>query len=121
MKTKPWKKQTARVAMLERTLKSFSGIMGYLASFHSLRKKRMMVMTPNIRRESTVAEVQGKETPPYSRPRRNIIVPPVIVMTPIQSMALRPARMGVLGVSMSRRKRMMTKARASNGTEGFVS
>ena len=121
MKTKPWTKQTAREAMLERTLKSLRGIMGYFASFHSLRKKRIMVRTPNIRRERTVAEVQGKETPPYSRPRRNIIVPPVIVITPIQSMAFRPAMIGVLGVSTSRKTRIMTKARASNGTEGFIS
>ncbi len=42
-------------------------------------------------------------------------VPPVMVMTPTQSMALRPARMGVLGVSMSRKRRMMRKARASKG------
>ena len=95
--------------------------MGYLASFHSARKKRTMVTTPKIRRQRTVAEDQGKETPPYSRPKRNITVPPVMVMTPIQSMALRPARMGVLGVSMSRKKRMMTKASASNGTARLIS
>ena len=53
-------------------------------------------------RQRTVAEVQGKLTPPYSRPRRNMIVPPVMVITPIQSMAFRPAPIGVLGVSMSR-------------------
>lgn len=46
-----------------------------------------------------------------------MIVPQEMVMDPIQSMALRPARRGVLGVSMSRYMRMMTKASPSKGTE----
>lgn len=74
-------------------------------------------MTPNTSRQTTVAEDQGKDTPPYSRPRRNMTVPPVTSMTPSQSMAFRPARMGVFGVSMSRKNRMMAKAMPSKGTE----
>ena len=113
----PWAKQTASEAMLERLEKRRSGIIGYLASFHSLMKKRTIVMTPNTSRQTTVAEDQGKDTPPYSRPRRNMTVPPVTSMTPSQSMAFRPSRMGVFGVSMSRKTIMMAKAIASKGTE----
>lgn len=91
--------------------------MGYLASFHSLMKKRTMVTTPNTSRQTTVAEDQGKDTPPYSRPRRNMTVPPVTSMTPSQSMAFKPSRMGVFGVSMSRKMTMMAKAIPSKGTE----
>lgn len=74
-------------------------------------------MTPNTSRQTTVAEDQGKDTPPYSRPRRNMTVPPVTSMTPSQSMAFRPSRMGVFGVSMSRKTIMMAKAIPSKGTE----
>ena len=59
MKTKPWMKQTLREARLERFEKSRRGIMGYLASFHSLRKKKTTVTRPNTRRQITVAEDQG--------------------------------------------------------------
>ncbi len=59
MKTKPWTKQTAREARLESREKSWRGIMGYFASFHSLRKKRTIVITPNTKRQITVAEDQG--------------------------------------------------------------
>ncbi len=117
MKTKPWMKQTAKDATFERCLKMLRGIIGYFANFHSLTKNRAMVMTPNKIRHTTVAEDHGKLTPPYSRPRRSIIVPPVIVMTPTQSIAFRPAPIGVLGVSISSRKRIMTKASASKGTD----
>ena len=74
------------------------------------------VMIPKTIKQTTVADDQGYETPPYSRPRRNIIVPPTIVMVPIQSTALRPARRGVVGVSMSRKKKRIMKARPSKGT-----
>ena len=117
MKTMPWTKQTASAARLEGFEKRRSGIIGYLASFHSLIKKRTIVMTPNTSRQTTVAEDQGKDTPPYSRPRRNMTVPPVISMTPSQSMAFKPSRIGVFGVSMSRKTMMMAKAMPSKGTE----
>ena len=117
MKTMPWTKQTASAARLEDLEKRRSGIIGYLASFHSLIKKRTRVTRPNTRRQTTVAEDQGNDTPPYSRPRRNITVPPVTSMTPSQSMAFRPSMMGVFGVSMSRKIMMMAKAIASKGTE----
>ena len=48
-------------------------------------------------------------------------VPPTMVREPSQSIARRPARRGVFGVSMSRRKRINTKARPSKGTELRVS
>lgn len=44
------------------------------------------------------------------------MVPVTMVSDPSQSMALRPARRGVLGVSMSRYRRIMIKARPSKGT-----
>lgn len=46
-----------------------------------------------------------------------MIVPPTIVREPSQSMARRPASRGVFGVSMSKRKRIITKANPSKGTE----
>ena len=48
-------------------------------------------------------------------------MPPIIRREPSQSMALMPARKGVLGVAMSRKIRMITKARASQGTSHEVS
>lgn len=109
-------KQTAKDATFERNLKILSGIIGYFANFHSLMKKIPIVTTPNTIRHTTVAEDHGKLTPPYSSPSSNIIVPLVIVMTPTQSIAFKPAPIGVFGVSISRRKSIMTKASASNGT-----
>ena len=73
-------------------------------------------MIPKTSRQTTVAEDQGKDTPPYSRPRRNITVPPLTSMMPVQSIAFRPSRMGVLGVSISRKNMMMAKAIPSKGT-----
>lgn len=51
MKTKPWRKQQAKEAQALRLLKRWRGMMGYLASFHSLMKKRMMVRMPKIMRQ----------------------------------------------------------------------
>ena len=116
MNTVPWMKQTTKQAMLDRCLKSRSGMMGYLASFHSFKKKRDTVKRPKKIRQITVAERQGCDTPPYSRPSKNITVPLEIVTTPVQSIALSPAIIGVLGISISRRKRIMAKARPSKGT-----
>ena len=112
----PWTAQTASAARLESLENKPSGIIGYLANFHSLIRKRARVMTPKTNRQITVAEDHGKDTPPYSRPRRNMTVPPVTSMMPSQSMAFRPSRMGVLGVSMSRKVMMIAKAIASKGT-----
>lgn len=74
--------------------------------------------SPNTMRHTTMGESQGYVTPPYSRPRRNIIVPPTTVTHPSQSIAFKPAKSGVFGVSMSRKIMMMAKAMASIGTEG---
>lgn len=93
-------------------------MIGYLANFHSLRKKRAKVTSPNTMRQMTMGESQGYVTPPYSRPRRNITVPPTTVKHPSQSIAFKPAKSGVLGVSMSRNSMMMAKAMASIGTQG---
>lgn len=46
------------------------------------------------------------------------MVPPTTVRHPSQSIAFKPAKRGVLGVSMSRKNMMMAKAMASIGTEG---
>jgi hypothetical protein len=91
------------------------GITGYFANFHSQIRKREKVNAPKIMRQRTRALSQGAVTPPYWRPKRNMRVPPTTVREPIQSIALRPAQMGVRGVLMSRKKRMMKKARPSRG------
>lgn len=49
------------------------------------------------------------------------MVPQTIVREPSQSIALSPARRGVLGVSMSRKTRMIMNARPSKGTVGGLS
>lgn len=46
------------------------------------------------------------------------MVPPTIVKHPSQSIAFKPAKSGVFGVSMSRKEMIMAKAMASMGTEG---
>lgn len=45
-----------------------------------------------------------------------MMVPATIVIEPSQSIALRPARRSVLGVSMSRKNIMIAKAIPSKGT-----
>lgn len=115
MKTKPWKKTTARTAILLREEKMPMGMMGYLANFHSHTPKRTQTATPKMMRHRTSAESQGALTPPYCMPKRNMSVPPTMVSEPSQSMALRPSRMGVRGVLTSRKKRRMKKARPSRG------
>lgn len=44
------------------------------------------------------------------------MVPATIVIDPSQSIALRPARRSVFGVSISRKNMMIAKAIPSNGT-----
>lgn len=92
------------------------GMMGYLASFHSLRKKRPNVTAPKTKRQITVAEFQGKDIPPNSKANRNITVPPTTVMVPIQSMARIPARKGVLGVSIFKNTIKIRRATPPTGT-----
>lgn len=46
------------------------------------------------------------------------MVPPTTVKHPSQSIAFKPAKSGVFGVSMSRKIMMMANAIASIGTEG---
>lgn len=89
---------------------------GYFAIFHSLRKNRAQTTMPKTIRQITVGDFQEYCTPPNSRPSRNMTVPPTIVIEPSQSMALRPARIGVFGVSISRKKKIMIKASPSQGT-----
>jgi hypothetical protein len=119
--TKPWQKQTARAAMLERRWKIRRGIMAYLAIFHSVSKKRTPVKIPKMIKQITIAAAQGYDTPPNWRPRRSIMVPPTTVTEPDQSMAFRPSSIGVLGVLISRKTRRMMKANASIGTEWKMS
>ena len=116
MKTNPWLKVEAKQASAERFVKSRGGIMGNLATFHSITKKMPRVTKPNTIRQITVGEDQGYEMPPNPRPSRNITTPPTLVMRPSQSMALRPGIMGVRGVSMSRKKKRIAKAKPSHGT-----
>ena len=118
MKTNPWTKHVPNAAMFERCLKRRKGISGYLAKNPSLTKNSPIVPRPKIIKQMTVAESQGKVTPPNSKPRRNMTVPPTIRSEPSQSIALRPSRIGVLGVCMSRKSIKMIKATPSHGTDG---
>ena len=115
MKTKAWKKHTARAARFERFEKRPRGISGYGATRHSIRKKMPMTTAPKMIRQSTVAESQGWAMPPNSSPSKSIMTPPTMVREPSQSTALRPSRRGVLGVLISRKKSRMRKATPSNG------
>lgn len=51
MKTKPWRKQEPKEAQALRLLKRCSGMMGYLANFHSLMKKRKRKRMPKMIRQ----------------------------------------------------------------------
>jgi hypothetical protein len=62
--TKPWQKQAARAATLERCWKIRRGIIAYLAIFHSVSKKRTPVKIPKIIKQMTMVAAQGYETPP---------------------------------------------------------
>ena len=115
MKTNPWTKQTVRAAMFDLYLNMRVGMTGYLANFHSTRAKSPIVRRPKTIRQTTVADFQGKLTPPNSRPNRSMSVPPTIKRDPSQSMALRPAINGVLGVSMSRNTSSIIKHSPSSG------
>ena len=116
MKMKPCKNAIPIAAMFEPCLKMRRGMIGYLANFPSTPRKITNVTTPKMIRQMTVAESQGNATPPYTRPRRNIIVPPEIVRVPNQSMALSPSRNGVLGVSTCKKKSMNTAEIPAIGT-----
>lgn len=59
MKTSPWKKTTKRDAMFELPCRRCVGMMGYFATFHSMRKKMTVVRRPNNMRQRTVALDQG--------------------------------------------------------------
>ena len=65
---------------------------------------------PKTMRQITFAEPHGSMTPPNSRPRRSMSVPPTIVRDPVQSTALRPSQTGVFGLSRCRKihRRMKT-------------
>lgn len=104
MKTNPWQKQTKRAATFERCLNSLRGMTGYRASFHSLTTKRQATTKPKIIKQRTVGEVQGYVTPPNSRPKSTMSVPPTMVREPAQSTALRPSQTGVLGLWRCRKK-----------------
>ena len=116
MKVQPWKKAVVREATLEREEKMLSGISGYLATQYSMGKKMAITKAPKTMRQITVALVQGKETPPYSSPIRNITVPPTTAREPSQSMVLRPPIIGVRGLCTLRKKRRSMKATPSQGT-----
>ena len=110
-----------RAAALDRLLKSANGITGCLANFHCERKKNTNSTIPRIMRQSTIAEVQGKFTPPNPRPTRSSSVAAVTVEAPSQSMAFRPAISGVFGVWTSRKTNRMMKAIPSQGTHKMIS
>ena len=68
-----------------------------------------------------MADFQGWLMPPNSRPNRNIRVPPIMRKVPAQSMLRRPARSGVFGDSIDRKKNRMRNENPPTGTAGLVS
>lgn len=98
MKTNAWQKHVPRAATFDRFEKMLKGMSGYGANRDSTTKNKPMVTAPKMIKHSTMAEVQGCEIPPYSRPRRSIIVPETIVKEPSQSTAFNPLAIGVFGV-----------------------
>jgi hypothetical protein len=71
---------------------------GYLARRASLYTKKIDINAPKIMRHMTVGELQGKISPPKSRPRSNINTKPMMVILPNQSIAWRPSFHFVLGL-----------------------
>jgi len=91
------------------------GIIGYFATFHSTNPKMRNEMNPKMSKQMIVADFQGYSTPPSSRPKRIIRVPPMTKNAPAQSIAFKPAMRGVFGVFRSRKKKMIIKASPSRG------
>jgi hypothetical protein len=94
---------------------------GFVANFHSLTIKMPTITAPNRIRQITVADDQGCVTSPKSRPRRIINAPPTMSKLPVQSMALSPARTGVLGAGTFKKKSNTTNTTAPIGTARLVS
>lgn len=107
---------TNRVKTLLESANRAIGRMGYLAILRSMRTKIPRVTAPKIMRQITVGDFQGNDTPPNSRPKRNISVPPMTTMVPSQSIVRRPAMSGVLGVSILSQMRRVARATPPNGT-----
>lgn len=103
--------------MLGRPLNKCRGITGYRANFDSFTRNKTTITTLKVIRQRTFAELQGKITPPNSRPRRRVIVAPTIAMLPSQSTALRPAMIGVRGVSSFKNSTKAKNTTPEHGTE----
>lgn len=116
MKTKEWRHETVKDAMLVVLWKIRIGIMGLVANLasHAMNKARMR--TPDTIKQMTVAEFQGASPPePASRPYKKQIVPPMIRTNPIQSRVRSPSRRGSFSISTLRAKNKTTKAIPSKG------
>ena len=81
----------------------------------------MAIRIPNTMRQITMADFQGWTTPPNSSPRRSTTVEPTMLREPSQSTALRPAQIGLLGVSSLRKRKIRTKTVPVIGTGGDFS
>jgi len=79
-------------------------MIGYFASFFSLKMKKKVMKHPKMIKQMTVGDFQGKVVPPKSRPSSSITVRPRIERLPAQSMAFRPSKNGVLGLWTSRKR-----------------
>lgn len=96
-------------------------MIGFLATFHSLRMKRPTDTAPNSIRQITVVDDQGYVTSPNSSPRRIINAPPTMNKLPVQSIALSPAKTGVWGFGTFKKKSNTTNTTAPTGTARLIS
>lgn len=74
------------------------GMTGDFARRASLKTKKTIITQPKTNRHTTVGEPHGTVTSPRSRPISIMSVKATIVALPTQSIALRPAIIGVRGL-----------------------
>lgn len=116
MKTPPWLNTSDSKASGRTPVKMWFGMIGLRATRHSICRKRIKATTPKMIRQRTVADLHGCVTPPICKPIRNMIVLPVMVRLPSQSMALRARMTDCLSWCNLRVKRIINNAVPEVGT-----
>jgi len=79
-------------------------MIGYFASFFSLKMKKKTMKHPKMIKHMTVGDFHGNVVPPKSSPRSSMTVKPRIERLPNQSTAFRPSSSAVLGLWTSKKR-----------------
>lgn len=108
-------KPMARHATFDLWRNSPNGIIGFLVSRLSLKRKKKVMSTPTTMRQMTLGESQGKVVPPKLSPSNTITMRPTIDTQPAQSMNLIPSENFVLGLCTSRNRNRRRNAGPHTG------